>query len=100
MLITAISIHSGKLALTSLFVEGETDYLNLKSMCDLCPELQKLHLLETSIRDVGETKNTENALPLPEIASDFKKLNKVLMQFVFLSILVFINSVSSISYGF
>ena len=94
MLITAISIHSGKLALTSLFVEGETDYLNLKSMCDLCPELQKLHLLETSIRDV------ENALPLSEIASDFNKLNKVLMQFVFLSILVFINSVSSISYGF
>lgn len=50
-------------------------------MCDLCPELQKLHLLETSVRDITETKTTENAFTLTEIANDFKKLNKVLIQF-------------------
>ena len=67
------------MALTNLFVEGETDYLNLKSMCDLCPDLQKLHLLETSVRDVAETKTAENEFTLSEIANDFKKLNKVLI---------------------
>ena len=71
-----ISTHSGKLALTSLFVEGETDYLNLKSMCDLCPDLQKLHLLDTSVRDVAETK-TENQFTLSEIADDFNKLKEI-----------------------
>jgi hypothetical protein len=46
-------------------------------MCDLCPDLQKLHLLETSVRDVAETKTAEHAFTLSEIANDFKKLNKV-----------------------
>jgi len=48
-------------------------------MCDLCPDLQKLHLLETSVRDVAETKTAENEFTLSEIANDFKKLNKVLI---------------------
>jgi hypothetical protein len=71
--------NPGKLALTSLFVEGERDYLNLKSMCELCPDLQKLHLLETSVRDVAETKTLENGFTLSEIEKDFSKLNKVLI---------------------
>lgn len=63
----------GKLALTNLFAEGDKDYLTFKSVCDLCPRLQKLHLLEASVCDTNGTETTE----VSEIANDFKKLTQV-----------------------
>lgn len=68
---------AGQLALTSLFIEGDTEYQTFKSICDLCPNLQKLHILESSVCASTETQSAVNAFTLSEIANDFKKLNKV-----------------------
>lgn len=65
--------YDGKLALTNLFAEGDKDYLTFKSVCDLCPRLQKLHLLEASVCDTNGTETTE----VSEIANDFKKLTQL-----------------------
>lgn len=76
-LIESVNFSTGKLSLTSLFIEGEKEYLTLKSICDLCPHLQKLHILETSVCASTETASAENAFTLSEISSDFEKLNAV-----------------------
>lgn len=65
------------LSLTSLFVEGDKEYETMKSICDLCPDLQKLHILETSACATSEAASAENVFNLSEVSSDFRKLHKV-----------------------
>ena len=80
---------AGTLALLRLFVEGDTEYLTLKSICDLCPDLEELHILDTSVCASTETKSAENASTLSEIANDFKRLDKVYLYFNYYNELYF-----------
>lgn len=69
-------IITGTLALSSLFIEGDAEYLTLKSVCDLCPDLEKLHVLELNVSTPKES--SENTITFSEISKDFQRLDKVI----------------------
>lgn len=80
----------GSLSLTSLFLEGEKDLTTFKSICDLCPCLKKLEILETSITGPSEKQaGNLSQITLPEIQADFNKLSQVCLNYYYLFIFFF-----------
>ena len=68
----------GTLALVNLFLEGEVELRTLQSVCNLCPELNKLLLLETAIR-ATDHHTTDHPIQT-EIKNYFSQLKKVTIE--------------------
>jgi len=66
---------TGTLALVNLFLEGEVELRTLQSVCNLCPELNKLLLLETAIR-ATDHHTTDHPIQT-EIKNYFSQLKKL-----------------------
>ena len=63
----------------NLFLEGEVEFRTLQSICDLCPDLNKLLLLESTIHaadKIGLDQSTQT-----ELKKCFGQLKKVVLFF-------------------
>ena len=65
---------TGCLSLVDLFVEGEMEFQTLRAVCDLCPNITKLLLLEAGVR--AKDRNAETYRE-DQIIACFNKLKKV-----------------------